>query len=70
MRAHAAITSVMGIMGAVLLVVLSAQAGDSLIVASVARLLAALLAALGLYAAWALPAWRQDVMRAARPTAI
>ena len=55
MRAYAAITSVMGVVGAVLLVMLTSRVGNPLVVVSIVRLLAVLLAALGLYSAWALP---------------
>jgi hypothetical protein len=45
----------MGIVGAVLVIVLTVHAGEPLIFASVLWSLAVLLAALGLYSAWALP---------------
>ena len=52
--AYATITGVMGIVGALLVIVLSVQKGEPLVLASVLWLLAMLLAALGLYSAWAL----------------
>ena len=52
--AYATITGVMGIVGALLVIVLSVQNGEPLVFASVLWLLAMLLAALGLYSAWAL----------------
>lgn len=53
-RAYATITGVMGIVGALLVIVLTVQDGEPVIFASVLGLLAMLLAALGLYSAWAL----------------
>ena len=53
-RAYATITGVMGIVGALLVIVLTVQDGEPLIFASVLWSLAVLLAALGLYSAWAL----------------
>ena len=53
-RAYATITGVMGIVGALLIVVLTLQVGESVIFATVLWSLAILLAALGLYSAWAL----------------
>lgn len=53
-RAYATITGGMGIVGAALVIVLTFQAGTPLIFASLLWSLAALLAALGLYSAWAL----------------
>ena len=53
-RAYATITGVMGIVGALLVIVLTIQDSESLIFASVLWLLAIVLAALGLYSAWAL----------------
>ena len=53
-RAYAAITSVMGIVGALLVIALTVQSGESLIFASVLWSLSGLLAALGLYSAWAI----------------
>ena len=53
-RAYATITGVMGIVGALLIVVLTLQVGESIIFATVLWSLAILLAALGLYSAWAL----------------
>ena len=54
-RVYASITAVMGIVGALLVVALTVQAGESLIFASVLWSLSGLLAALGLYSAWAIP---------------
>ena len=54
-RAYAAITAVMGIVGALLVIALTVQSGESLLFASVLWSLAGLLAALGLYSAWAIP---------------
>lgn len=53
-RAYATITGVMGIVGALLVIVLTVRDGEPVIFASVLGLLAMLLAALGLYSAWAL----------------
>ena len=53
-RASATITGVMGIVGALLIIMLTVRAGEPFIFATVLRLLAILLAALGLYSAWAL----------------
>jgi hypothetical protein len=53
-RAYATITGVMGIVGALLVIVLTVQDGEPLIFTSVLWSLAVLLAALGLYSAWAL----------------
>ena len=53
-RAYATITGVMGIVGALLVIALTIQNGEPLIFAGVLWSLAALLAALGLYSAWAL----------------
>lgn len=53
-RAYATITGVMGIVGALLVIVLTVQNGEPLIFTSVLWSLAVLLAALGLYSAWAL----------------
>ena len=55
MRVYAMITGVMGIVGALLVIALTVQVGEPVIFASVLRSLAVLLAALGLYSAWALP---------------
>ena len=54
MRAYATVTGVMGIVGALLVIALTVQARESLIVAGPLWLLSGLLAALGLYSAWAL----------------
>lgn len=53
-RAYATITGMMGIVGALLIIMLTVQAGEPFIFATVLWLLAILLAALGLYSAWAL----------------
>ena len=53
-RAYATITGLMGIVGALLVIVLTVQDGEPLIFTSVLWSLAVLLAALGLYSAWAL----------------
>ena len=53
-RAYATITGVLGIVGAVLVIALTVQAGEPLIFAVVLWSLAVLLAVLGLYSAWAL----------------
>ena len=53
-RVYAGITGVMGIVGAVLVIVLTVQIGESLIMAGVLWSLAVLLAVLGFYSAWAL----------------
>lgn len=54
MRVYATVTGVMGIVGALLVIALTVQAGESLIFASPLWLLSGLLAALGLYSAWAI----------------
>ena len=53
-RAWATIAAVMGIVGAFLVIILTVQAGEPFIFASVLWSLAVLLAALGLYSAWAI----------------
>ena len=53
-RAYAAITAVMGIVGALLIIMLTFRAGEPFIFGTVLRLLAILLASLGFYSAWAL----------------
>ena len=53
-RVYATITGAMGIVGALLIVMLTVRAGEPVIFATVLSLLAILLAALGLYSAWAL----------------
>ena len=53
-RVYATVTGVMGIVGALLVVALTVQARESFIFAGPLWLLAGLLAALGLYSAWAL----------------
>ena len=51
---YATSTGVMGIVGAVLPIVLTAQAGGSVIFTAVVWSLSVLLAVLGLYSSWAL----------------
>ena len=53
-RVHATITGVLGIVGAVLVIAVTVQAGEPLILAAVLWSLAVLLAVLGLYSAGAL----------------
>jgi len=53
-RAGATITRVMGMVGAVLVMVLIVQAGEPVVVAGVLWSLAVLLAGLGPYSAWAM----------------
>lgn len=57
MRLHvlAALSAVMGIVGAVLAILLTVQAGEPPAFAAVLWALAALPAGLGLYSAWAMP---------------
>ena len=54
MRAYATTTGVLGIVGAVLVIVLTVRAGEPVIFAVVIWSLAILLAVLGLYSAWAM----------------
>ena len=54
MGVYATITGVMGIVGAVLAIVLTAQAGGPVIFTVVVWSLSVLLAALGLHSSWAL----------------
>ena len=54
MRVRATIAGVMGIVGAVLVIALTVQAGEPAIVAVVIWSLAVLLAVVGLYSAWAM----------------
>lgn len=53
-RVYAAITGVLGVVGAVLVIGLTVEAGESLLFAGVLWALAVLLAVLGVYSAWAL----------------
>jgi len=53
-RVQATITGVMGIVGAVLVILLTVQAGEPPVFAAVLWSLAVLLAGLGLYSAWAM----------------
>lgn len=54
MRVWATISGVMGIVGAVLVIMLTVHAGEPPVVAAVLVSLAVLLAGLGLYSAWAM----------------
>jgi len=54
-RVWATIAGVMGIAGALLVIILTVQAGEPFIFSTVLWSVAVLLAALGLYSAWALP---------------
>ena len=54
MGVYATITGVMGIVGGVLAIVLTAQAGGPVILTAVVSSLSVLLAALSLYSSWAL----------------
>lgn len=54
MRVHATATAVLGIVGAVLVMALTVQAGEPLVFAAVLWSLAVLLAGLGLYSARAM----------------
>ena len=53
-RVYATVTAVMGIVGAVLVIALTVQIGEPLVLAGVLWSLAVLLAALGFYSAWAM----------------
>lgn len=53
-RVWATVTGVMGIVGALLVIAVTVQSSESVIFASVLWLLSGLLAALGLYSAWAI----------------
>lgn len=53
-RVYATVIAVMGIVGAVLVIVVTVQIGEPLILAGVLWSLAALLVVLGIYSAWAL----------------
>ena len=54
-RVYATVTGVMGIVGGLLAIALTVQARESLIFAGPLWLLSGLLAAIGLYSAWAIP---------------
>jgi hypothetical protein len=54
MRVYAMAMAVLGIVGAVLVMALTVQAGEPLVFAAVLWSLAVLLAGLGLYSAWAM----------------
>ena len=53
-RVYAAVTATMGIVGAVLVIAITVQVREPLILAGVLWSLAVLLAVLGFYSAWAL----------------